>query len=471
MKEIKVVGFNIPLENEDYIKLDSLSSLSEADIVVFNPSFSDTNYSTYTGSFIEGAGTYNGKPCYNHDSSTKVREHSIHWKKEIISYLNSGKTLFVCLSEKKSFYIQTGRQEFSGTGRNRQTTNIVEEFSNYNYLPQFDSIKFHVAHGKKIIANDVLFKTLLNRFSDFISYETYLTGDSDVRIGFTTKNQDKILGGVIKALGGNVVLLPKLDFDVKEFTKYNDKDEAFWTDDAIKVGKQFAQIILEIDSALNFSSNKTPRPDWVEQEQYVLPKSTSIRNKMEANSIKITELYNKNEVLNEELKKSEILNDLLFETGPLLENAVTYALKILGFEAENFDNGVLELDQVIVSPEGVRYIGECEGKDNKPIDISKFRQLSDALNEDFEREEVEKKAHGLLFGNPYRLFDPSKRKDPFTEKCISGAEREKIGLIETVELYKAAKYLSATKDEKYKKQCREVIYKGLGSIIKFPAAD
>ena len=62
------------------------------------------------------------------------------------------------------------------------------------------------------------------------------------------------------------------------------------------------------------------------------------------------------------------------------------------FKAENFDDGKLELDQVITSPEGVRFIGECEGKDNKQIDITKFRQLSDSLNEDFERENVNEKA-------------------------------------------------------------------------------
>ena len=44
------------------------------------------------------------------------------------------------------------------------------------------------------------------------------------------------------------------------------------------------------------------------------------------------------------------------------------ALVILGYKAEIYDNGVLELDQIIVSPEGYRYIGECEGKNKKDID-------------------------------------------------------------------------------------------------------
>ena len=82
----------------------------------------------------------------------------------------------------------------------------------------------------------------------------------------------------------------------------------------------------------------------------------------------------------------------MYESGKPLENAVIKALKILGYSAENYDDGKLELDQVIISPEGDRFIGECEGKDNKDIDITKFRQLQDGLNADFEREEVSEKA-------------------------------------------------------------------------------
>lgn len=466
MKELKGIAFSIPSEEEDYIKLDSLSSLSEADIAIFNPSFENSSYSTYSGSFDDG--TYNGKPCYNHDSSAKITEHSSHWINELKSYLNTGKTLFVILSEKKQFYMQTGQKQFSGTGRNRQTTNIVAEFSNFNYLPKIEGIKFNVAHGNKIIANDSLFKNLLERFGNYMTYETYLTVGAEFKCGLITKNKDKVLGGTIKALGGHIVFLPKLNLDINEFTTIDKNDEACWTDEGIIVGKQFVQSIIEIDLALRKTSNKTPRPDWLNNNEYILKKSLEIKQNIEINKSKIATLNDNIQILKEELEESEKLNDLIFETGTPLEDAVIYALKLLGFKAENYDDGVLELDQVIISPEGVRYIGECEGKDNKAIDITKFRQLSDALNEDFEREEVKEKAFGILFGNPHRLTEPSKRIDTFTNKCKSGAERENIGLIETTELYRVAKYLLENKDENFKKKCRETLFKDLGKIIKFP---
>lgn len=173
--------------------------------------------------------------------------------------------------------------------------------------------------------------------------------------------------------------------------------------------------------------------------------------------------------MKERLEEEESLKDLLFESGKRLENAVILALKILGYHAENYDDGVLELDQIITSPEKERFIGECEGKDNKDIDISKFRQLSDAINEDFQRDEVSEEAFGLLFGNPERLVEPSKRKLDFTLKCKSGAKRKQIGLIKTVDLFTVSKYLLENEDEAFKAACRKAIKEQLGEIIIFPS--
>ena len=160
---------------------------------------------------------------------------------------------------------------------------------------------------------------------------------------------------------------------------------------------------------------------------------------------------------------------LLYETGKLLENAVSKALKILGYlQAENYNDGKLELDQVIVSPEGDRFIGECEGKDSTAINVDKFRQLNDSLYEDFQREEVLEKANGIIFGNPQRLSEPNKRTLTFTEKCINNARREKVGLVLTMDLFKAAKRVADTGDEEYARKCRQAIKEQLGEVVVFP---
>jgi hypothetical protein len=172
--------------------------------------------------------------------------------------------------------------------------------------------------------------------------------------------------------------------------------------------------------------------------------------------------------LNKSLERTQILKSLLFEQGKPLERGVLAALKLLGFNAENYDDGTLELDQVILSPEGYRYIGECEGKDEKDIDISKFRQLLESMNADFARDEVAEKAFGILFGNPQRLTEPAKRTLDFTQKCKIGAEREKIALIKTVDLYVVAAYLDENENENFQLACRNAIHSGLGNVVVFP---
>jgi hypothetical protein len=90
------------------------------------------------------------------------------------------------------------------------------------------------------------------------------------------------------------------------------------------------------------------------------------------------------------------LRDLLFEKGKLLENAISVALETLEYKAENYNDGNLELDHVITSPEGDRFIGEAEGKDTSAVNIDKFRQLAVNIHEDLQREEIENPAIGIL---------------------------------------------------------------------------
>ena len=191
-------------------------------------------------------------------------------------------------------------------------------------------------------------------------------------------------------------------------------------------------------------------------------------SKISSIEINISELNKELDINRQELSHVRDLKNLLYETGKPLEKAVENALHILGYNAENYNDGVLELDHVIISPENFRYIGECEGKDSTAIDISKFRQLADEINEDFEKPENNSEAFGLLFGNPQRFLHPNERNLNFTQKCIEGAKRKGYGLIITADIYPICKYIKENNDMSYAKLCRDAIHDGLGGIIKFP---
>jgi hypothetical protein len=302
-----------------------------------------------------------------------------------------------------------------------------------------------------------------------MSFEVYLENKKCLDPIFSTKNKDRLLGANCKMLNGHLICVPKINLNVKGFTEFDTKTgDSYWTEDANKKGRILLNCLSEIDNFLRKDKKKTPLPTWAVSKIFSLRDAEQTRQAIAKNDDEIKKLQGKNKNLKLALEEQEKLKELLFETGKNLENAVIKALNILGYSAENFNNGELELDQVIISPEGYRYIGECEGKDSKDIDISKFRQLLDSLNEDYEREDVEEKAFGLIFGNPQRLIAPSKRTLDFTKKCKNGAKRESIGLIRTTDLFEVAKYLVENNDEDFKLRCREAIHDNLGGIITFP---
>jgi hypothetical protein len=69
--------------------------------------------------------------------------------------------------------------------------------------------------------------------------------------------------------------------------------------------------------------------------------------------------------------------------------------------------------------------------------------------EDLEREEVELPAKAVLFGNDFRLAEPSERPEQFTTKCQTAPQQNGTALIRTVELFYAAKYLAENENDAF----------------------
>jgi hypothetical protein len=85
----------------------------DADIIVFEPSFPTSTLRIETTS---------GKRLLEQSDSFKVDEDTSHWRAELRSALDAGKTIFVFLSKLEEVFRYTGEQQFSGTGSGRVTT-------------------------------------------------------------------------------------------------------------------------------------------------------------------------------------------------------------------------------------------------------------------------------------------------------------------------------------------------------------
>lgn len=459
-KQISTIGIEIPGQGNDEIDFLSHFSLMDADIVVISPESIRPNGDWV--SFSAGGG------CYNVEPSKWFQERLSHLQKELRDLLNSGKTAFIFLSRKEEFQLA---QSVSSPRKGQHTYNTFTT-DNYKFLPiKIGSITN--ATGKHLkFTGENIFSTFDKTFSNHLEYQLYIENTKGSEIIYSGKDTTKVLGSVFKSGKGHMILLPTLKLSQADFTEIkadkNGKENKYWSKNGLTFGKRLISCLVEIDRKLRENSDKTPPPEWINEKPFQLKKELEINSAITNNTDAITKLQKENERLEEELSHETSLKDLLFENGKTLELAVTKALKLLGYKAENYDDGQLEMDQIIVSPENFRYIGECEGKDNKDVDVSKFRQLQDALNADFARDEVTEKAFGILFGNPERFINPENRKLDFTAKCKTGAEREKIALVKTSDLFLVSKYLSENKNEAYKKQCRLAIHNQLGKVVAFP---
>ena len=456
-KDMISLGFEIPGFSNLEKQFSASISLMDADIIIISPAIIAPN-----GSWINFS---SGGGCYDISTSKRFLQQTEHLKKELIDFLKLGKTIFLFLDEKKSFSLALS------VTHPRKGENLYQtrSSSNYDFLP-INIGKLTSATGEKMqFVGNSLFNNFNKNFNSNLSYKAYLENIENGQVIYSGKDKSKILGSIYNIGNGHLITLPHLKYD-KNFIEYNEEeDENFWTKPAITFGNNLIKCFTEIDENISSNIKKTPTPEWANRSEYLTNKAKVIENSIDNNNQKIEELKHINLGLQEELLEEFRIKDLLFETGGALENIVTEALNILDYEAENFNNGVLELDQVILSPEKLRFIGECEGKDTKDINITKFRQLLESLNADFAREDVKEKAYGILFGNPQRLIEPEKRTLDFTEKCKIGAEREKIALIKTSDLFPIVKYLREKKNEAFKKKCREAIFKGLGKIVTFPS--
>lgn len=460
-KQIFTIGYEIPGKSDNCVDFHGTLSLMDADVLLISPESLRP-----WGDWVRFTSSDGG--CYNVEASNRYKQKMSLLKKEIKDHLKAGKNVFIFLTQEEKEYLANN----VSSPKKGQNTYSTEIYSNYNFLP-IDIGTLTSVSGKHVhFSGSPIFSDFYNKFKENLEYKLYIEDPNEAQIVFTGKDKSKILGAIYKVGSGHLVTLPILTFNEKDFTEIKEDKEGdekeFWNKEGLAFGNAFVKCLIEIDKKLTDDSEKTPTPEWASKKQFLGKIEIKLSDSINKNSEKIAQIKQENEKLKMELEEETKLKDLLFEQGKPLENAVIKALKILGYQAENFDDGALEMDQVITSPEKNRYIGENEGKDNKDINVTKFRQLVDALNADFARDEVEEKAFGILFGNAERLKDPAERKLDFTTKCKSGAKREKIALVKTVDLFTVAKYLNENTDDKFKKACRDAIHKDLGKIVVFP---
>jgi hypothetical protein len=459
-KQIFTIGYTIPTFEKNQVDFNNGQSLMDADILLISPDALEP-----IGHWVNFTVSDGG--CYDVDASKTYKQKMSSLRKEIEDHLNAGKNVFILLTKEEEYSLSSG----VSTEKKGQNMYQTGTYSNYNFLPINLGTRTS-ASGKHIeFSGNSLFSDFYEKFKGSLEYQLYVENPNGAQAIFTGKDKTKILGAIYKVGNGHLIALPFIDYDEKKFTEYKGKGQkrkAYWTKDAIQFGRSLVKVFADIDKALRRGGDRTPPPDWTNEKDFQLVQENALERKIEKKSKDIEKLILEKDELLAKLDQEARLRDLLFEKGKGLENAISIALEILGYTTKNFNDGNLEIDHVIISPENDRFIGEAEGKDTSAVSIDKFSQLTRIVQEDLRREEVEKPATGVLFGNGFRLTKTSERGEQFTTKCINTAKSFNYILVRTTDLFQVAKYVKESKDEAFAKSCRDALKSGVGGIVNFP---
>jgi hypothetical protein len=458
-KQILTIGFELASPDTNYENINSKISLLDWDIVLFKPQI---------GEFIKySSEMFQGKISLSDSDSFRLKESCEHWRREIRQAYETGKTVIVFLTTLEEVYVDTGQRSYSGTGRNQRTTRHVTGYGNYQAIPATLSPVTASGRSMKLSARGA--EVLAPYWSEFENVSEYKVVLSDPKVPacIITRSGDKPVGALFrsKSSAGSLLLLPDIDFYPVKFIKEKDGKQV-WAPAAGQFAARMVSTVVALDKTLRTAGEITPEPVWAAEPRFTLSTEANLRVLLLEAERNLEGAQKQKEKLIEELRAAGSYRGLLYEKGKPLENVIIEALRLFGFTAAPFKDSDSEFDVVFESIEG-RLIGEAEGKDNKPINIDKLRQLSMNIHEDLQREHVAKPAKPVLFGNGFRLQPLSERAEPFTDKCHSAATTSSTALVFTPDLFGPVQYLVCNSDAEYALACRQALLLSTGRVT-FP---
>jgi len=437
----------------EFISYTKERSLQDFDFAIFSPDLP----------YFSRIAFSNGGSAISMDGTRRLQKAMNHWSTELRVALKAGKTIFFVAGKPETDQAVVS----SSSPRKNENHYSTQTVKSYSVLPE--DLKDRSSFGHKLRCRGVLLADFLESLSGVIEYRAVFGAKFEKNTEICTKDGATV-GGVVslKDYPGSIVVLPYFDFTGPDFVETGMAGEEEWTDKALELSHVLVAQLAAIDKSLRRSKDETPPPVWVESQR--LP---SIIADLESSMSEIQENIDRlsGDLAQKRAERDDVLviRNLLFENGPILEDAINKALRLIGFEVGPFRSGDLEIDHVITSPEKERMIAETEGKNSSAIDIKKFRQLESNIGEDFERDEVEYPAKGILFGNGFRLIDPNEREDEFTAKCYTNARRLGSALVRTSDLYQVAVYvIDHPDDEEFKAKCRAALSQTSGGVVEFP---
>ncbi|MBZ9622920.1 hypothetical protein G9F71_008640 [Clostridium sp. FP2] len=385
----------------DYFR--SSKSFLDYDIILINFDSILNEYKTTSSK------TYRGKKCLNDDDSVKIKEDIKRRKVEILELLKMGRNVIVYLPEPQICFADTGNREYSGTGRNRQTTRIIDAVDLLSVLPiKVNAIE---AQGESIdFKGDAQFAEFWKQNKKHLCYNAYFNEPIGKPI-FYIKGTNKVVGSYLKVENGNLIFIPSY---------YDDKEDE-------KTEKIFFQSLFKLVEELKKETGDFELPSW--SKDYMLPEELTIINNINKFKNDINKIETKISKQKEIIAALEEHKVLFTGTGRALEVATANIFQELGFEVTE---GLPGRDDLILKYNSKVAVVEVKGV-TKSAAEKHAAQLEKWVSEYYANFEIRPK--GILIVNTFKDVQLKDRtEDDFPSQMIGYCKNREHCLITGMQL-------------------------------------
>lgn len=321
------VGYHFADPRVLNVSFGSPQTLLDRDVVLFSPSGFYQDYRPQPfHAYFEGAWNVG-----DDDSARLVRDMARR-RREFGQLLDLGKTLVLFVPPPERFFVGTGRDEWSGTGRNRQRIRGVAAHSVLSTLP----FRLHTEEGASAeleLRGGEPFATFWRANRERMAASAVITNPPGSP-ALTIKGTDAVVASIASEDKGLVVLLPQHllygsdDEDLHEDFDDEDADESGPATDPEDV--EFLDSLFELVAALRRDRGDFEVPDWA--HVYRLPNESDLVKKLDEAEDELARALARVDEGKRALERLRQRKVLFTGSGPALEALVDEALQAFGFD-------------------------------------------------------------------------------------------------------------------------------------------
>jgi hypothetical protein len=334
---IAAIGIDFGDDRVDEFGFDSSHTLVDRDVVFLRPEGVEFGY---RADWRESE--YRGARMISQDDSPRIDADVARRRKELDALLQRGGTLVLFLPAPGHWYVYTGKQTTSGTGRNQKVVHHVEDRQLNSLLPFSLTAEKGSSRDFEIVGGDPF--ASFWRSIDGMEAAAYLTSDFGHAV-MKIKGTDFVVAAIARIGAGSVILLPQDrlfygdedededdgEVDEEEFFDSDSEEEADYYS-AATTKARFLDALLELVREVRVEEGEFAQPEWA--QGWAFESEAESLGAVAVAEAHAAEAVSAAAELNAELAKLQRRKVLFTGSGKALELVVTKAFEALGFDVE-----------------------------------------------------------------------------------------------------------------------------------------